>query len=56
MVKKTKDLNMFDVKKYKCWIFPCREHDDANKEHNRIQQDKRNETLMARKQQQQTEI
>jgi hypothetical protein len=45
MAKKVKNADMFDVYRFKCWMFPCLESDIKNQEFNADQQRKIRETM-----------
>jgi hypothetical protein len=49
MAKKVKNADMFDVYRFKCWMFPCLESDIKNQEFNADQQRKIRETMRQKK-------
>ncbi|MFN9290425.1 MAG: hypothetical protein ACK6EB_20345, partial [Planctomyces sp.] len=49
MAKKVKNADMFDVHRFKCWMFPCLESDINNQEFNADQQRKIRETMRQKK-------
>jgi hypothetical protein len=49
MAKKVKNPDMFDVHRFKCWMFPCLESDIRNQEFNADQQRKIRETMRQKK-------